>query len=179
MKKDQISKLTLGAFFIALGIALPFLTGQVPQIGSMLLPMHIPVLLCGIVCGPVMGLIVGFVIPLLRSVTIGMPYLFPTAIAMAFELATYGIVIGMLYKMLNGKRFQVYLSLLGSMVAGRIVYGVAMSILLGVSGGAYTYEIFIAGAVTGAIPGIILQFICIPVIIHALQASKLVKFTAI
>ena len=78
--------------FLALAYVMPFLTGQIPQVGSMLCPMHIPVLLCGFFCGAPWGLAVGFVAPLLRSFTLGMPPMFPTAFCMAFELAAYGFV---------------------------------------------------------------------------------------
>lgn len=50
-KRNDIKKLTLSAMFLALAFVMPFLTGQIPQIGSMLCPMHIPVLLCGFFCG--------------------------------------------------------------------------------------------------------------------------------
>lgn len=40
---------------LALCLVLPFLTGQIPQIGSALCPMHIPVLLAGFLCGPWVG----------------------------------------------------------------------------------------------------------------------------
>ena len=43
--KTSTRKLTLSALFLALGLVLPLITGQIPQIGKMLLPMHIPVLL--------------------------------------------------------------------------------------------------------------------------------------
>lgn len=56
----------------------------------MLLPMHIPVLVCGFVCGWKYGLIVGLLTPLLRSVTFTMPPLFPSATAMAFEMPLTG-----------------------------------------------------------------------------------------
>ena len=72
MKRD-IRKLTYSAVFLALALVLPFLTGQIPQIGSMLSPMHLPVMLCGFVCGGPWGLVVGFVAPLLRSLLFGMP----------------------------------------------------------------------------------------------------------
>ena len=85
--KFSTKKLTLSAAFLGLGLVLPFLTGQVPQVGSMLLPMHIPVLLCGIICGWEYGLAVGAILPLLRSVIFGMPPMYPTALAMTFELA--------------------------------------------------------------------------------------------
>ena len=89
--------LTLTAMFLALGLVLPFLTGQIPQIGNMLLPMHIPVFLCGLICGWRYGAILGFILPILRNAVFGMPVLFPTGIAMAFELMTYGLVAGFLY----------------------------------------------------------------------------------
>ena len=54
--KTSTRKLTLSALFLALGLVLPLITGQIPQIGKMLLPMHIPVLLCGMVCGWPYGL---------------------------------------------------------------------------------------------------------------------------
>lgn len=84
--------------FLALGLLLPFVTGQIPQIGSKLLPMHIPVYLCALICGWQYGGIIGFVLPLLRSLLFGMPVFFPSATAMAFELMTYGLVFGYLYQ---------------------------------------------------------------------------------
>ena len=89
----QIRKLTYSALYLAIALVLPFLTGQIPEIGSMLCPMHIPALLCGFVCGWPWGLAVGFVSPLLRSLLFGMPTAY-TAVAMAFELAAYGAVSG-------------------------------------------------------------------------------------
>ena len=59
--KHNIKNLTLAAMFLAIGLVLPFLTGQIPRIGNMLLPMHIPVFLCGLICGWQYGGAVGFV----------------------------------------------------------------------------------------------------------------------
>ena len=179
MNNERIKKLVLGAFFIALGIVLPFFTGQIPQVGSALLPMHIPVLLSGIICGPQVGILVGFITPLLRSVTFGMPPMFPVAIAMAFELATYAVVIGLVYQKLEGKKFQIYISLITSMIAGRIAWGLAMFVLMGMAGGKFTFVIFIGGTITGAIPGIILQLVCIPTVIYALKRTKVIKFAKV
>ena len=89
--RKALKKLSLSSMFLAIGLVLPFFTGQIPQVGSMMLPMHIPVLLCGLICGWKYGLMVGFVLPPLRSVLFGMPPLFPTGAAMAFELAAYGL----------------------------------------------------------------------------------------
>ena len=54
-----IRRLTYSAICLALCLVLPFLTGQIPQIGSALCPMHIPVLLAGFVCGPWWATVVG------------------------------------------------------------------------------------------------------------------------
>ena len=79
----KTKKLTLSALFITLGIILPFFTGQIPHFGNMLLPIHIPVILCGFVCGNPYGMLVGAIVPLLRSIFLGRPVIMPTAIAMA------------------------------------------------------------------------------------------------
>lgn len=175
LMKKQINTRTmiLAAMFLALAYVLPFVTGQVPQIGSMLCPMHIPVLLCGFVCGWPWGLAVGFIAPLLRSITLGMPPLFPTGICMAFELATYGAVAGFLYRVLPKKKSSVYGSLLIAMVSGRLVWGVAMFICMGIQGGSFGFSAFLAGAVINALPGIIVQIILIPILVMMLDKANL------
>lgn len=174
---ETTKKLTLSAMFIALGIVLPFFTGQIPAIGNMLLPMHIPVFLCGLICGWQYGLVIGFVLPLMRSVVFGMPVLFPTAISMAFELAAYGFVSGFIY---GHSRWQcvvaLYRSIIAAMVTGRVVWGVVQIVLLGISGGAFTWKMFMAAAFFNAIPGIILQLILIPTVMVALNRTGLVRF---
>ncbi|WP_322597248.1 ECF transporter S component [Acetivibrio straminisolvens] len=90
-------RLVLSGLFLALGLLIPFLTAQIPSLGSRLLLMHIPVLLCGFICGWPYGLIIGLVLPVFRSMLFGMPPMFPTAVAMAFELAAYGLMTGLLY----------------------------------------------------------------------------------
>ena len=171
-------KLVLTALFIALGLVLPLLTAQVPQIGSMLLPMHIPVLICGFVCGWQYGLVAGLVTPLLRSMTFGMPPLFPVATAMAFEMAAYGAVCGWLYKMSKKNAASVYISLLGAMIAGRVVWGLVNIPIYGIAGKAYSWQIFMAGALINAVPGIVLQIVLIPLIILALERAHVMEMGA-
>lgn len=165
--------MVLAAFFLALAYVMPFLTGQIPEIGARLCPMHIPVLLCGFFCGWGWGLAVGFIAPPLRSLTLGMPPLFPTALCMAFELAAYGAVSGWLHKKLPRKKLYIYLSLLIAMIIGRLVWGLAMFVFLGISGGSFTFAAFIAGAFTNAIPGIIVQIILIPILVMILDNPKI------
>lgn len=169
---DKTLKTVFAAMFLALSYVMPFLTGQIPEIGSMLCPMHIPVLLCGFICGWPWGLVVGFIAPLLRSLTLGMPPLFPTAFCMAFELAVYGLVSGLMYKILPRKKVYIYCSLLIAMVVGRIVWGLAMLICMNINGGAFTFAAFFAGAITNAIPGIIAQIILIPILVMLFERTK-------
>ena len=168
-------KLVLSALFMALGIILPFFTGQIPQVGSMLLPMHIPVLLCGFICGWQDGLAVGAVTPLLRSALFGMPPMMPTAAAMAFELAVYGAVTGILYNKLPKKNGNIYVSLLGAMLAGRVVWGIVCIPLYGIGGNAFSFQMFLAGAFINAVPGILLQIVLIPAIMMALKKAKVLN----
>ncbi len=166
---SKVSRMVLAAMFLALALVLPFLTGQIPQIGSALSPMHIPVLLGGFFCGPWYALVVGFIAPLLRSVLFGMPPLMPTAVAMSFELATYGLVAGLLYQLLPKKIINIYVSLISAMLAGRVVWGVARVILYGLGQSSFGWAAFMSGAFINAIPGIIVHIILIPILVIALK----------
>lgn len=177
MKNGAIKNLTLTAMFLAIGLVLPLFTGQIQQIGNMLLPMHIPVFLCALICGWRYGLPMAFVLPIFRSFIFGMPPLYPTAIGMAFELAAYAFVAGFLYER---SRWQctkaLYRCMLIAMVSGRIVWGAVQAVLLGMGGNAFTFQMFIGGALLNAIPGIILQLTLIPAVMVALDRTKLVPF---
>ncbi len=172
-----IRNLVLSALFIAIGLVLPFLTGQIQQIGNMLLPMHIPVFLCGLICGWQYGAGVGFILPLLRSLLFTMPVFYPNAIAMAVELAVYGLVVGFLYHHAPKQNIlTVYGAMLSAMVLGRIAWGLAEVVLLGLNHNVFTWQMFAAGALFKAIPGIILQLILIPVILSALNRSGVLPY---
>ena len=173
MTSQQIRRLTYAALYLAIAMVLPFITGQIPEIGSALCPMHIPALLCGFMCGWPWGLAVGFIAPLLRSIVFGMPTLFPAAVAMAFELAVYGGMSGFLHQKLPRKSGVTYAVLLISMIAGRIAWGTVRVILAGLSGSTFSWALFFAGAVTNAIPGIILQLVLIPVLVAAMERAGL------
>ena len=172
MGKSSTKKLVNAALMLALGMVLPFLTGQIPSVGSRLLPMHIPALLTGYISGPMYGLLVGFVMPLFRSMIFGMPPMFPTAVAMAFELATYGFIAGLLYRRMNKNTGNIYLSLIIAMVIGRFVWGLVSYVLYGLGESAFTWQIFTAGAFVNALPGILIQIILIPVLVLALKKGK-------
>lgn len=167
MSQFSLRKMILSALFLSVGFVLPFLTGQIKEIGDTLLPMHIPVMLCGLVCGGKYGFAVGILLPFLRSVIAGMPPLYPQAVWMSAELATYGLVIGFLYFSFHKKQlWWLYCCLIISMICGRISWGIAKVILLGMSGKMFTFEAFLIGGFVDALPGIILQLLLIPAIIH-------------
>ena len=175
MQNTKLKKLILSAMFLGIGLVLPFITGQIQQIGNMLLPMHIPVLLCGLICGWQYGIAVGFIMPILRSFLFSMPHMFPNAVSMAFELATYGFTVGFLYSNSRWKCIKsLFKCMIVSMLAGRIVWGIVQVILLGAGNNGFTFHAFFAGAFLNAVPGIILQLILIPAIMVGLRRAKLV-----
>lgn len=172
---NNVKKLAVTAMLFAVGMVLPFFIGQIPAIGKMLLPMHIPVLLCGFIVGWQYGALIGFLLPIVRGLVFGMPPLYPNAVAMAFEMAAYSFVSGYLY---SHARWQctkmLYISLVTAMLAGRIVWAFAEVILLGIGGNIFTWKMFAAGAFLNAIPGIIVQLTLIPIIMVTLRRAKVV-----
>ena len=174
MNHQRMRTLTYSAVFLALALILPFFTGQIPQIGSMLSPMHLPVMLCGFVCGGPAGLAVGFIAPLLRCLLFGMPPVL-TALAMAFELAGYGFVCGVLFRLFRDRLpalASIYAALVPAMVAGRLVWGAAQFVILGVSGSSFPFSAFLAGAVLNALPAIVSQLILVPALVLLLRRAR-------
>ena len=121
------------------------------------------------------GLLVGLIVPILRSMTLGMPPMMPVAAAMAFELAAYGASTGLLYEKLEKNTISIYISLIGAMIFGRIVWGLVSMVLYGIMGNAFSVQIFLSGALLKAVPGIILQLVLIPVIIITLRKAKVIE----
>lgn len=172
---ELLRDMVYAAVCLALCLALPFLTGQIPEVGSMLCPMHLPVLLAGFLCGPWWGAAVGAIAPVYRYFLFGMPPIFPTGFAMCFELAVYGLVSGWLYLALPRKTGSIYAALVGAMVAGRIVWGLVMMMVAAGGAAEFTWSVFLSGALLNAIPGIILQLVLIPVLVLALQKAGILK----
>lgn len=174
-KNPDLMRLVLAGLMLALCMVLPFLTGQIPQIGSMLLPMHLPVLLAGYLCGPVWAAGVGFVAPFLRFALFGMPHIYPVGMSMAVEMAVYGLVVGLLWAKGKHSVGGVYLSLVPAMIAGRLAWGAVQFVLAGLSGSAFPFSAFLSGAVLSAVPGIVLQLVLIPILVEALRRAGVIK----
>lgn len=172
-KQSKIIPMVLAGLCLALCMVLPFLTGQIPQIGSMLSPMHIPVLLCGFLCGWPWALAVGLIAPPLRFLLFGMPPMFPTGVAMMAELAVYGAATGLLCRWFPRKAGYIYASLALAMLLGRLVWGLVRWALTMFGAGAFTFQAFLAGAFINAWPGILCHLLIIPPIVAALRKAKI------
>lgn len=173
MKNKNVKKTVISAMLLCMGLILPFFTGQLREIGKMLLPMHFPVFLCGLICGWQYGLIAGIILPVMRSVLFSMPVLYPNAVAMSVELATYGFVSGFLYMHFKKHNtLTVYMSIIPAMIAGRILWGTAEIILLDMQNKVFTFAAFMSGALLDSLLGIVVQLILIPAIMFALQKTK-------
>ena len=170
----RLRKMTYAAICLAIAMVLPFVTGQIPEIGQMLCPMHIPALLCGFLCGWPWGLAVGFIAPLLRGAVFGMPPLFPTGVSMAFELAAYGAATGWLYRALPKKKWMHVAALVLAMIIGRVIWGIVQFVIAGISRDTFTIAVFFTRVVVDSIPGIILQLILIPILVETMERAGLV-----
>lgn len=172
-KMTSIVKCAATAVCMALCVVLPMALHAIPNAGTLISPMHLPVLLCGLVCGWQYGLACGLAGPMLSCFITGMPgigYL-PT---MMVELAVYGLVTGLMMKLLRtGKQLaDVYISLLTAMLAGRIITGIVRALIF--SAGNYSWKAWATGYFVSSFPGIILQLILIPVLYLALQKAHVI-----
>ena len=176
MKENPTKNLVLSALFLAIGFVLPMLTGQIPAIGQVLLPMHIPVFLCGMICGWKYGASVGFLLPIFRSVLFSVPIMYPTAIAVAFEMSVYGGVSGVFFACAKKKTIgAVYGAMLPAMVVGRCVRAIAEVVLLGLQGEPFVWKAFVTGVVLHSTPGIVLQLVLVPTAMLALRRVETPK----
>ena len=167
-RREELRRLIYAALFLALAFLLPFLTANNRALSTLLSPMHIPAFLCGLICGPGWGSAVGFCAPLLRSVALGMPPI-PMAACMAFELAVYGAVSGLLRRLLPKKYIWIYVSIIVAMVAGRLVYCLVAARVLG------TEEAFLAyfgSQFVNTWAGILIHLAIIPPIVFAIDRNR-------
>lgn len=173
MQHNQLTKIIFTSLCIALGIVLSYfihLFGS-PALGSILLPMHIPVLICGFVCGISYGVISGLLTPVLSFLLIGSPPIFPIGVSMMFELAAYGFLVAWLYRVMKGK---IIVPLIIAMLGGRLIMGIVNIILFQFLQEPYGIALFISGAFVTAFPGIFIQLILIPIIVQSLRKARII-----
>lgn len=183
-KNDTLYRMIVTAALLALGLILPFLTGQLQSFGKLLSPLHIPALICGLTCGWVWGGALGLILPVLRMALFGMPQA-PVAYPMAFELCAYGVVAGVVYPWLcrelcmkhGANRVVVLLASLGlAMVAGRIVGGAAKALLLlagAIPGAPLTFAAFVTAYFVDTAVAAVVHLIIVPAVVIALEKARL------
>lgn len=163
---NRIKSITMAAILVAIGIVLP----QIFHVfggtsGAVFLPMHIPVYLAGLLLGPTFGIIVGAILPFASFLLTGMP----VAVRLPFmiiELIAYGFFSGFLYK----KTKNVWISLIGAQIIGRIVYALGLFISANLLSIATTPAVAsVWTAITIGIPGLIIQWILIPPVIYLVK----------
>ncbi len=157
----NLRKTVYAAFFLALALVLPFLTGQIPEIGKVLNPMHIPIFLCGFIAGAPWGVAVGAAAPLLRMLLFGMPQM-PTALSMAVELAVYGAASGIFYRLLGKRISSLYVSLFIAMAVGRLALCLTAFLIAGFEGTDFSFTAYLIGNLTTAVPGLVVQVLLVP-----------------
>ena len=172
-KTAKTSYLIMALVCLAISVVLPMLTDKVPRFGQGLRPMHIPVLIAGFACGPVIGFLVGLAAPMLSLLIHGAPALIQAGFAMGLELATYGLIAGLLYSQLPRKTGNIYVSLITAMIVGRIVWGASMIVLSSRDGLNFTYQMFITYAFIDAMPAILFHIVLIPAVVIALEKANL------
>ncbi len=179
-KRSTLYPMLITAILLAVGLLLPFLTGQMQAFGKLLSPLHIPVFICGLTCGWLWGGVLGAILPLTRMAIFGMPAL-PMALPMTFELCAYGVLTGLLYPMsLRRWKLPHYPALLGSLIAamvfGRMVGGAAKALLLAagaIAGAPLTFEAFIAAYFADTLVGAAVHLAIVPAIVLALEKARL------
>lgn len=172
-KTAKTSYLIMALICLAISVVLPMLTDQIPRFGQGLRPMHIPVLIAGFACGPVIGFVVGLAAPMLNLLIHGAPALMQAGFAMSLELATYGLIAGLLYSQLPRKTGNIYVSLITAMIVGRIVWGASMIALSSRDGLRFTYQMFMTYAFIDAMPAILFHIVLIPAVVIALEKANL------
>lgn len=172
-RKSGLYSLLVTAILLAVGIVLPFLTGNMQVLGQAISPLHIPVLICGLTCGWGWGMGLGIVLPLLRSVLFGMPPLVPVAIPMAFEMAAYGALCGLFYPMLSKTCWAMLIAMVIAMLAGRLVGGAAKAVVMGIQGNAYTFPAFVTAYFVNTAVGAVIHLLVVPLVVTALEKARL------
>lgn len=168
----RIKRMTLAAVCVALCVVLPVAFHSIPNAGSVFLPMHIPVLVCGMICGWPFGFVCGLMGPLLSSVLTGMPgpaYLPP----MMVECATYGLVSGLVLKYVHTRKTygDLYIALICAMIAGRVVAGVAKALIFTPG---LALSAWVASSFVTALPGIVIQLVFLPTVVQALMKARVI-----
>lgn len=170
----KTKNLVITGLLVAIGVILPVLLHPLGDVSKLISPMHIPVFICGLACGWQYGLIAGVLTPLLSSLSTGMPAIVRLP-SMMCELAVYGLVAGILIGIVKSKSktANVYISLIGAMLAGKIVYGILNALIF--KAGEYSLQIWITSAFVNSFLAIIINLVLVPIVVMILDKYKIIK----
>ncbi len=176
MRKNSTREMVIAGFFITMGIIIPAILHPF-NIGKSFLPMHVPVILAGFLLGLPYAVAVGVITPLLSSFITGMPPMFPVLPFMVFELGVYAGAANLLSRKI---KLNTYLSLIVSMVAGRIAAGIVVWVMVVIFGAKLPGPAaFVISAVTTGIPGIAIQLVFIPPMVILLKKQILSEMRSV
>lgn len=172
--RNETEKIVLSGFFISLGAVLAVIFHNL-GLGQKISPMHFTVFIAGITLGWKYGLAVGIITPLMNAILFGAPPLFPIAVGMSLELATYGVVISIIYQYVKPSTnniINIYIALIISMIVGRIVYGLYYTVVSNIIEYEFGFKIFINSVIILSLPGIVFQILFIPPIVNYLEKKE-------
>lgn len=153
---SQARYYVFSAVFVSAAVSFPWLAHQFQLAGAKFLPMHFFVMIAGFLFGWRTGLIVGALSPLMSYSITHMPSM-AILPEVTLELAVYGLAIGLLRE----KRLNIWLSLAGAMILGRLArFALVFGAGLGTDPLKYLQISW---------PGVVLQLSLIPLIIYLLQ----------
>ncbi len=171
---SSVKKAVVCSFLTAMCYVLPLAFHAIGA-GSVFSPMHIPILLCGLICGWSYGLFCGVAGPVISSLLSGMP----AAVQLIYfipELLTYGLVSGLLYRVIRSGRLyaDIYLSLIPAMIAGRIVGGAAQMLFYLSTSRAYSVALWVSAYLVKTLPGIVAHLVVVPALVLVLTRTRLI-----
>ncbi len=168
-----VRRLTMCAACIALCVVLPMAFHAIPNAGQVMLPMHIPVLLCGMLCGAPLGAVCGLLGPFLSHTITGMP-LAPALPAMMAECASYGLIVAlMLGKVGTGRVYRdIYIAQSSAMLLGRIVSGIFKALTM--KAGQYSFSAWLTASFLTGLPGIAVQLVLLPLLVRSLMRAQVI-----
>lgn len=162
---NKKAKYMVGTLILSgIGIALPrifhILAGS--KAGATFLPMHIAVLIAALVFGTLSSSVVAGSSVIGSYLVTGMPTLARLPY-MLIELIIYAVLLNIL-----NKKFNSYVSLLTTIILGRLFYAGVLFTAIHMLG-FQAYGISVIQSVITGLPGIVIQLICVPFIAKAIK----------
>jgi hypothetical protein len=177
---SRARELSLGGLFIALGIILPMAFHAIGggKIGSVFLPMYLPVLACAMLVSPPIAAAVALLTPTLSSALTGMPPILPYLPVMAAELVVMATLASLLHRRL---KLHALPTVVLALLSGRVVLGLMAAVLVAALPAGMQQSLpdvmhqpvaWVIAATATALPGLILQIIAVPAVVAIVEKRR-------